>query len=123
MDATKIFDYYMRLAIKALDMLGVSEIGQVTFRKRTLYLLKFETIRNERFKKQGLLPDGLPSPPPPLMFMVYGGFDKEGFYNESGDYILYQMYENANGSNVVVVTILTKLHKKAQGAALVKPHF
>ncbi|MGA2527466.1 MAG: hypothetical protein ABSF79_12760 [Smithellaceae bacterium] len=49
--------------------------------------------------------------------------DKEGFYNESGDYILYQMYENANGSNVVVVTILTKLHKKAQGGALVKPHF
>jgi hypothetical protein len=24
--------------------------------------------------------------------------DKEGFYNESGDYILYQMYENAIGS-------------------------
>lgn len=63
-------------------MLGVSEIGQITFRKRTLYLLKFETLRNERFKKQGLLPDGLPSPPPPLMFMVYGGFDKEGFYKE-----------------------------------------
>lgn len=79
---TKIFDFYIQLTIKALDMFGVSELGQVTFRKRTLYLLKFERFRNARFKEQGLLPDGLPIPPAQLIFLVYGGYDKKGFYNE-----------------------------------------
>jgi ubiquinone/menaquinone biosynthesis C-methylase UbiE len=79
---TKIFDFYIQLSIKALDILGVSELGQVTFRKRTLYLLKFERFRNARFKEQGLLPDGLPIPPAQLIFLVYGGYDKKGVYNE-----------------------------------------
>jgi hypothetical protein len=82
MRITKIFDIYIQLSIKALDILGVSELGQVTFRKSTLYLLKSGRFRNIPTKKQELLPDGLPIPPPHLTFLVYGGFDKKGFYNE-----------------------------------------
>jgi SAM-dependent methyltransferase len=60
-------------------MLGLSVFGQDTFRNSALYLLKFR-FRNARFKKQGLLPDGLPTPPPQLIFLVTAHYDKECFY-------------------------------------------
>jgi SAM-dependent methyltransferase len=82
MVTTKIFDIYIQWTSKLLVALGVSELGQITFRKRTQYLFRFVGPRDTIFKKQELLPDGLPTPPPQLMFLVYGGFDRNGFYNE-----------------------------------------
>ncbi len=70
-----LFDSYNQIVSKILKLFGVSMFGQVTVRTRTQnFFLNFN------FDK---LPDGLPAPPPQLIYLVMKSYDKKVFYESS----------------------------------------
>lgn len=77
----RIYDLYLQLTIRGLEILGVSAFGQYNIYHRHQHLLNVVRHRNPRTKDRELLPDGLPIPPPQLIFLVAGGYDKETFYS------------------------------------------
>jgi len=67
----------------AKSVLGALRIGPTVhdFRNRIGYLLDAKTrSRNARFRAR-VATDGLPLPPPKLIYLVTGQFDAEAFYN------------------------------------------
>jgi SAM-dependent methyltransferase len=72
-------DQYKDTVKRALDFLGLG-IAVRDLRNRGGYLLDAETRhRNARFKTNFAV-DGLPMPPPELVYLVTGQFDVEAFY-------------------------------------------
>ena len=74
----------VRQALKGtVELLGLSACV-FDLRNRARYLLDGEAKRrNARFEK-GSAPDGLPMPPPYLVYLITGQFDTEAFYQNVG---------------------------------------
>jgi len=71
-----------RLRYAARDLLGLVGVGAAArdFLKRGIYFVDRKTrSRNARFKNSPG-PDGLPMPPPELVYLVTGQFDAEVYY-------------------------------------------
>jgi SAM-dependent methyltransferase len=81
MQVGKVFYFYMKLTLKSLETLGVSDFGQYTVNTLCFqYLIYLAKRRNSWLNKPGL-PDGLPVPSPRLLFLVTNSFNKELFYD------------------------------------------
>jgi SAM-dependent methyltransferase len=93
--------YFVKQAVKsALELAGLSAVVH-DLRNRTKYVFdKTTRTRNARFERINA-PDGLPMPPPHLVYLITGQFDAEAFYqNGSIGAACIEQVLRKNGLNI-----------------------